>query len=73
MANILPPKLAAPVYQVIPVIHHPSNNIIMSQPRHCGLSENEGLGAERKAKKIQVGIVSFGCNLGEMFTFMGRT
>ena len=26
-----------------------------------------------KLKKIQVGIVSFGCNLGEMFTFMGRT
>ena len=34
---------------------------------------SKGLGAKRKAKKMQVGIVSFGCNLGEMFTFMGRT
>ena len=43
--------------------------IVMNQ----GPQLSEGLGAERKAKKIQVGIVGFGCNLGGMFTFMGRT
>ena len=26
-----------------------------------------------KLKKIQDGIVSFGCSLGEIFTFIGRT
>ena len=37
------------------------------------VKRSQGLGAKRKAKKIQDGIVSFGCNLGQMFTSIYRT
>ena len=47
--------------------------LVSKQRKQISEEKNKGLAAERKAKKIQVGIVSFGCNLGEMFTFMGRT